>query len=85
MMKAIRLHARGGPEQLVFEEAGKAASLGVRALFFIVKPDRPQLSQLRPVVEAIVPPERAREAFERGLQSHNRGELVLSVAQAAAV
>jgi NADPH:quinone reductase-like Zn-dependent oxidoreductase len=74
--------------------AEKAAAFGVRALFFIVTPSRAQLielgriieaGQLRPVVEAIVPLERAREAFERGLKGHNRGKLVLSVAQAASV
>jgi NADPH:quinone reductase-like Zn-dependent oxidoreductase len=76
------------------DPADKAAAFGVRALFFIVKPSRAQLielgriieaGQLRPVVEAIVPLERAREAFERGLKGHNRGKLVLSVAQAASV
>jgi NADPH:quinone reductase-like Zn-dependent oxidoreductase len=69
--------------------ADKAAAHGVRGVFFIVKPSRTQLielarlieaGKLRPVVEAIVPLEQARDAFERGLNGHKRGKLVLGVA-----
>ncbi len=69
--------------------ADKAAQLGVRGVDFIVEPSRAQLieiaqlieaGQLRPIVEATFPLEKAREAFERGLRGHNRGKLVLQVA-----
>jgi NADPH:quinone reductase-like Zn-dependent oxidoreductase len=64
--------------------AGRSA----RGLFFIVEPSRAQLTELsrlidagviRPVVEAVFPLERAREAYERGIKEHPRGKLVLSV------
>jgi NADPH:quinone reductase-like Zn-dependent oxidoreductase len=65
--------------------AGRAA----RGLFFIVRPDRTQLNELgglidagtiRPIVEAVLPLARAREAYERGIKDHPRGKLVLAVA-----
>jgi NADPH:quinone reductase-like Zn-dependent oxidoreductase len=34
---------------------------------------------VRPIVESVLPLEQAREAFERGLDGHNRGKLVLHV------
>jgi NADPH:quinone reductase-like Zn-dependent oxidoreductase len=55
---------------------------------FIVKPSRQQLTTIqelidhgviRPVVSAVFPLARAREAFEHGLAGHMRGKLVLSV------
>jgi NADPH:quinone reductase-like Zn-dependent oxidoreductase len=72
--------------------AEKAASLGVRGLFFIVEPNRAQLIQLghlidkatlRVFVGAVLPLARAREAFEQASASHKRGKIVLQVAAAA--
>jgi NADPH:quinone reductase-like Zn-dependent oxidoreductase len=69
--------------------ADQAASYGVRAVDFIVKPSRAELielarlldaGKLRAVVEAVAPLDRARELFERGLRGHNNGKLVLQVA-----
>ena len=66
----------------------KAGQYGVRGVFFIVKPNRAQLSEiarlidtgsLRPIIEATFPLEKAREAFERGLRGHDRGKLVLAI------
>lgn len=64
--------------------AGRAA----RGLFFIVEPRRTQLVELsrlidagmiRPIVEAVLPLNQAREAYERGINEHPRGKLVLAV------
>jgi D-arabinose 1-dehydrogenase-like Zn-dependent alcohol dehydrogenase len=66
----------------------RATDYGVRGVSFIVKPSRQQLTTIqelidhgviRPVVSAVFPLARAREAFERGLAGHMRGKLVLSV------
>lgn len=60
-----------------------------RGLFFVVEPSRTQLNELsrligtgmiRPVIEAVLPLDRAREAYERGIREHPRGKLVLAVA-----
>jgi NADPH:quinone reductase-like Zn-dependent oxidoreductase len=65
--------------------AEKAASLGVRSAFFIVEPNRSQLIELgrwidagtlRVIVGAVLPLEKAREAFVSG---HVRGKIVLQV------
>jgi NADPH:quinone reductase-like Zn-dependent oxidoreductase len=67
----------------------KPAEHGVRGIFFIVEPNRAQLTEiarliesgeLRPVIEATFALEDTRKAFERGLQGHNRGKIVLEVA-----
>ena len=64
--------------------AGRAA----RGLFFLVEPSRTQLNELsrlidagviRPIVEAVLPLDRAHEAYERGVRQHPRGKLVLTV------
>jgi NADPH:quinone reductase-like Zn-dependent oxidoreductase len=64
--------------------AGRAAT----GLFFIVEPRRAHLHELsrlidagtiRPIVEAVLPLNRAREAYERGITDHPRGKLVLTV------
>jgi len=64
--------------------AGRAAT----GVFFIVEPRRAQLNELsrlidagtiRPIVEAVLPLNRAREAYERGIRDHPRGKLVLTV------
>jgi NADPH:quinone reductase-like Zn-dependent oxidoreductase len=61
-----------------------------KGLFFIVEPRRTQLNELsrlidagiiRPIVEAVLPLDRAREAYERGIKDHPRGKLVLVVAE----
>lgn len=66
----------------------KAAKYGVRGGSFLVQPNRIQLTKIaqlidagtvRPIVEAVFPLSRAREAYERGLLGHNRGKLVLQV------
>ncbi len=66
----------------------RAARLGIRAVSFLVQPNRAQLlelgklidaGQLKPVVEATYPLARAREGYERGLLGHNRGKIVLQV------
>ena len=71
--------------------AEKAASLGVRGVFFIVEPNRTQLIELghlidkgtlRVVVSVVLPLARAREAFEQALAGHRRGKIVLQVAAA---
>ncbi len=69
--------------------AGRAA----RGLFFIVEPRRTQLIELsrlidagttRPIVEAVLPLNQAREAYERGIRDHPRGKLVLAVSDSSA-
>lgn len=59
-----------------------------RGVFFIVKPDREQLEEMAELIDAgslkvivanVFPLARAREAFELGLQGHNRGKIVLQV------
>jgi NADPH:quinone reductase-like Zn-dependent oxidoreductase len=61
-----------------------------RGVFFVVVPDREQLAEIarliddgamKPIVEAIFPLSRAREAYERGLREHPRGKLVLRIAE----
>ncbi len=65
---------------------GRAA----RGLFFIVETRRTQLEEMsrlfdagaaRPIVEAVLPLDRAREAYERGISDHPRGKLVLAGAR----
>jgi NADPH:quinone reductase-like Zn-dependent oxidoreductase len=60
-----------------------------RGVFFIVEPRRDQLTEIarlidagtvRPMVEAVLPLEEARDAYERGAHGHPRGKLVLAVA-----
>ncbi len=61
---------------------------GVRAIFFIVQPDRAgpiQLvnlidkGQLRSVIETVLPLSEAPQAFERALSGHTRGKIILQV------
>ena len=65
-----------------------ARDAGARGIFFIVEPSRAQLVEIarlidaghiRPVLDAVLPLARAREAFERGLAGHVRGKIVLRV------
>ena len=64
--------------------AGRAAT----GLFFIVEPRRTQLNELsrlidagmiQPIVEAVLPLNQARGAYERGIRDHPRGKLILAV------
>ena len=66
---------------------GRAA----RGLFFVVEPRRTQLNELtrlidagiiHPIVEAVLPLDQARQAYERGIKDHPRGKLVLAVVNA---
>src|SRR4051812_40174673 len=71
-----------------------AQEAGARGVFFIVEPSRAQLveiarlidaGEIRPVLEAVLPLARAREAFERGLTGHVRGKIVLRVDDSEAI
>jgi len=62
---------------------------GVRGVFFVVSGNRRQLDhitglvdagKLKPVLSAVVPLARAREAFEQGAAGHAPGKIVLQVA-----
>ena len=66
----------------------KAAEHGVIGFSILVEPNRKELveigrlvdaGEVKPVVDAVFPLSRAREAFERGLSGHNRGKVVLKV------
>lgn len=69
--------------------AEKAKALGIKALYFIVEPNRTQLEEIgrlidtgrvRVFVDTVLPLEQARQAFEQGLKGHSRGKIVLRVA-----
>jgi NADPH:quinone reductase-like Zn-dependent oxidoreductase len=64
------------------------AGRGIRALYFIVEPNRGQLTQLarlaaegliKPVVSGVFALARAREAYQLALRGHLRGKIVLRV------
>jgi NADPH:quinone reductase-like Zn-dependent oxidoreductase len=66
----------------------QVAAHGMRAIFFIVEPDRQQLieigrlidtEQLRPLVAAVYPLEQARAAYARAQGGRMRGKIVLQV------
>jgi len=66
----------------------QAKAHGVRAVFFIVEPDRAELiqlgnlvdsGQLRPVIDTVYPLSEARQAFEHALSGHTRGKIILQV------
>src|SRR5215469_1456459 len=76
------------PEPIPESEAAAHGNGSKRGVFFIVRPDREQLSQIatlidagavRPVIAQTVPLAEARDAFERGVAGHTRGKLVLAV------
>lgn len=69
-------------------QADVPAKYGARGVFFIVTPNQDELSEIarlidaetvRPVVADVLSLARAREAFERGVQGHTRGKIVLQV------
>lgn len=78
----ILVTVAGTPSEL------KAHEYGIRAVFFIVKPDGNQLTRIgkliderhvHPVISKIFPLEEVRKAFEHGLSGHNRGKMILEV------
>jgi NADPH:quinone reductase-like Zn-dependent oxidoreductase len=86
---------RGGALVSVAGEpsAEKAKEFGVRAVFFVVEPNRTQLMEIahlidegkiRPILDTVLPLDQARQAFERGLSNHARGKIVLQIAEQAA-
>ena len=81
---------RGGSLVTVVGDAPEetAAKYGVKGFSMLVEPNREELKEIaklvdagevKPVVGAVFPLSRAREAYERGLGGHNRGKLVLEV------
>src|SRR5919198_2210860 len=73
------------PEPIPESEAAAHGNGSKRGVFFMVRPDREQLSQIatlidagavRPVIAQTVPLAEGREAFERGVAGHTRGKLV---------
>jgi NADPH:quinone reductase-like Zn-dependent oxidoreductase len=65
-----------------------AADLGIRAVYFIVEPNRGHWTELAgladqgiviPIVSAVFPLVQAREAYQAGLRGHMRGKNVLRV------
>lgn len=88
------------PAELVFDTLGAELPVAERivtiaaevpgATYFIVEPDRDQLTELRrladagelvPAIDSTFPLERAREAFERVAARGKRGKVVLDVAR----
>ena len=81
---------RGGSLVTIVGDAPeeKASKYGVKGFSILVEPNRQELTEIanlvdtgevKPVVDAVLPLSRAREAYERGLRGHNRGKLVLKV------
>jgi len=93
--RSYRVVRQGGTLISIVEPVSqeKAKELGIKALYFIVEPNRTQLEEigrmidtgrLRVFVDTVLPLEQAREAFEQGLKGHSRGKIVLRVAGKAA-
>jgi NADPH:quinone reductase-like Zn-dependent oxidoreductase len=91
--RSWRTIRRGGVLVTIVGDASEEmmAKYGVRGASILVQPSRSQLMQISqlidtgtitPIVEAIFPLSQARQAYERGLLGHNRGKLVLKVADA---
>jgi NADPH:quinone reductase-like Zn-dependent oxidoreductase len=68
----------------------QAARREVRAVYFVVEPNREQLvelarladhGELRPTIDAVFPLGEARQAFQRSLGDNRRGKIVLRVVQ----
>ena len=66
----------------------RAAARGIRAVYFVVEPNREQLVELaklidngslQPAIDEVFPLAHARRAFERSLTIHKAGKIVLSV------
>jgi NADPH:quinone reductase-like Zn-dependent oxidoreductase len=67
-----------------------ATAKGIRAVYFIVKPSRDQLVQLaqlidsgvlRSAIDKVFPLADARKAFQRSLDEHRHGKIVLCVVE----
>jgi NADPH:quinone reductase-like Zn-dependent oxidoreductase len=85
---------RGGSLVTIVGDAPEetAAKYGVRGFSILVEPNRKELVEIarlidtgvvKPVVDAVFPLSRAKEAYERGLGGHNCGKLVLKVGNGA--
>jgi NADPH:quinone reductase-like Zn-dependent oxidoreductase len=70
----------------------RAAAQGVRALFFIVQPNRAELvqigdvidaGQMRPMLRQVLPLAQARQAYRRGQAGHAAGKAVFQVVDEA--
>lgn len=81
---------RGGSLVTIVGDAPeeKASKYSVKGFSILVEPNRKELAdiaslvdagEVKPVVDAVFPLPRAREAYERGLKGHSRGKLVLKV------
>ena len=81
---------KGGLLVSVFSQPPKeqAKAYGVRALFFVVQPNRAELiqigdlidaGQVQPVIETVFPLSEARQAVECALSGHSRGKSILRV------
>ncbi|HUI86559.1 MAG TPA: NADP-dependent oxidoreductase [Nitrososphaerales archaeon] len=81
---------RGGTLVTIVGDApeDKAKGFGVNGVSMLVEPNRAQLVQmsrlidsgkLRPIVSEVFPLPRAKEAYQKGLEGHNRGKLVLKI------
>ena len=89
LCKASSLHTtRHGVSVFSPPSREQAKAHGVRAMFFIVRPNRAELIQIgnlidtgfiRPVIETVFPLSKARQAFERGLSGHTCGKIILRV------
>ena len=91
MKRSWSVLKKGGRLVSIFSPPSQeqARAYSVRAVFFIVEPDRDELIQLanlidtghlRPIIEAVYPLSEARQAFEHALRGHTRGKVILQVA-----
>ena len=78
----------GGRLVSVAEEPPQAR--GVTSVYFVVEPDRPQLTEIaalldggwpRPAIDSVFALEEAASAFERSMASDKRGKVVIEVAR----
>src|SRR4051795_9109654 len=94
--RSWRVLRRGGTLVSVAAEPAPepARDAGARGFFFSVERSRDQLveiarlidaGRIRPVLDAVLPLARAREAFERGRAGHVRGKIVLRVDDSEAI
>lgn len=76
------------PDSIPESEVAAHRERGRRGMFFVVRPDREQLSAIarlidagtiRPVIAHTMPLAKARQAFELGVAGHTRGKIVLAV------
>jgi NADPH:quinone reductase-like Zn-dependent oxidoreductase len=91
LKRSLAVLRPGGTLVSVAEEppAEQAAERRVRALYFVVEPNREELVELarladsgsvRPTIDRIFPLADARTAFERSLSGSRRGKIVLRIA-----